>query len=422
MKTNKQHKQIRDIFRTQKFVDLQSVADEFGVTLPEFISHMCTEPELYRGGKMVDNMWTTKDDNKNWFLEIGRAFTGSDGIFRFKRGEFAEASDFAKVAKKIKGKDYHISVYWHDQHWLDGKNDTYIKPRYVYIELDRGTLQDAIVDAEKIVRSLSNKASYFEDGIYTWYSGNKSIHIGLDPRLFGSPETNARQTAGKGGVYYNIANMIAGWVRLGRFFDPWMVPVEKCIETYAVKYGKLPPNDPQLVRQAIESFDPNLYNLNSLIREPKCIHRKTQNPKTPVMLSGGVMLPTLMFIPNNLPPKLLHVYLENYNRDIGEIRRKKTKSGSSLNDSFVTQYFDQYIEGFDADRVNSAGWVYECYSPFYDDHRPSVSVCIAKGEGCGSFKDFGNMDDDCDFVDFVKRIERLPNRQQAEKFIRKNSK
>lgn len=151
-----------------------------------------------------------------------------------------------------------------------------------------------------------------------------------------------------------------------------------------------------------------------MIRVPGSLHEKTGKAKLPVELPS--------FNPTNeeIKPYLLALTYAAW-----EPVRKREKKAKAVDvrkyDSFVISFFADHIEHFDPDDMNSAGWVHTLPSPFYNDTNPDVSVCIDQDSSkFGSYRDFGNADDDTDFVGFVAKIIKK-SRRAALDYIRAKS-
>jgi hypothetical protein len=336
-------------------------------------------------------------DTHKWWYEYGYGFTNEKDERQFKRHITGRADQVSERLEKWSGKpDRHMSVFMHDGKWKKNFNDRNAKVRcpFIYLELDRGgDLEKAVEDADRFLAQFP-----VHDGVQLWHSGNTSIHIGIPSILFGDPIGVNTKVCGRGKLYYNLARMAGGNIRFDNdYFDPHMNKVEECNLEYERIYGKTPPDDPQRVRQGLEHFDPNIFYMNSMIRMPGTIHEKTEKEKT------TVDFPSLR--PGGDPkPWLLHWSYLAW-EPIRKPGRKVKQVDVRKYDSFVIQFLLEHIRDLDPDRMNSAGWVHSLPSPFYEDTNPDVSVCVdPESKKFGHYKDFGNEDDNCDFVGFVSRI------------------
>lgn len=393
---------------------LDYLADQWKCGIQDIVELLCIHYHDFPTVIFDDlGVYLNYRDTQQWYYEYGYGFT-VDGERKFKRHIVGKSQHVDKKLRTSQSKpDQHMSVFMHDNKWKKNYNDKYSKVRagYLFLELDRaGDLNKAAEDADTFLKRFP-----YHRGIVTWFSGNTSIHIGIPTQYFGDPIGTNTKVCGRGKLFYNLAQMIGQDIRFDtNGFDPHMAEVSDCMELYEEIYGKTPPDDPQYVRQSLEQFDPNLYNMNSMIRMPGSVHEKTGKPKEPVTLPS--------FNPENehIKPYLLALtYLgwepvKRPGRSIQAVDVRKY-------DSFVIRFFIEHIEEFDPDNVNSAGWVHTLPSPFYNDTNPDVSVCIdPDSDKFGSYRDFGAEDDNTDFVGFVARIIKK-SRRAAMDYIKQKS-
>lgn len=376
---------ILDYIRKTNHLYLPRVAQDLGVSI-EQVTQMIVDNNIR--GRMIGKVYTLNPVEINWYVEYCNT--------KYDRGNYVPTHKL----KFSKRKDQHHSVYYHDDKWKEYVQSTgklsattsLVTSPYVYLELDRESLDKAIEDAAKIYYGFE-----YNEAIQLFYSGNRSIHIAVDSTLFGMPVDEANKVTGIGKLYYNLAHKIAGDVRFGNgLIDSWTEPIETVYKVYQQTYGVTPP-DKQKARQRLENIDPNLFKLNSLIRQPYSIHEKTGKQKIPIcpvaLLAGDLVQAPLK--KTTMPPHLLHWVYECY-----EPKLKKPKPQKFHNETFIIETFSNYIEGFDPSDANEHGYCGDYYSPFYEDSNPSVRVNI----NTGYYYDFGMPDHQFDFVSFLKEI------------------
>lgn len=353
-------------------------------------------------------------ETQQWYYEVaqGKETNGKKWFNRHNYIEVEQSADF--ITEHAGLPDWHMSAYQHDNKWIKDFNDKNSKVRvpYIYIELDReGDLDWAIEDAYKIIQRFP-----FQRGVTAWWSGNTSIHIGIPSVYFGNPTCTNCKSTGRGKLYYNLARKIAGSCRYPNGgFDPHLASLQQCERIWSTVFTEPIPDDPQRLRQLLEHFDPNIYYFNSMIRLPESKHPSDRGCKTIINFpdhdpdSGPEIKPYLLdwtyecWKPVNPPQaNVKHVDVTDQ-------------------ESFVLDFYMQHVEGFDPEAANHQGWVTNCYSPFYDDGNPDVSICVdSEHPKFGKFHDFGNPDDNCDFVQFVSRITGW-SRRKSLTYIRNQS-
>lgn len=399
--------------KRNRILKLDYLAEEWNCEIQDIVNLICENYQDFDNVKF-DNLAVYLDynDTEQWWYEYGKGFINENDERQFKRHEKGKVDKIAnKIAKSQNKKDQHISVFQHDRKWFKRYNDPNSKVRasFVYLELDReGDLQKAIEDTDFFLQNFP-----LHEGIGIWFSGNSSVHIGIPTAYFGDPIGVNTKVCGRGKLFYNMAANTCRNIRFPNSdllgFDPYFSTAEECMERFEELYDKTPPNDPQYVRQSLEQFDPNLFYMNSMIRMPDTLHEKTGKPKELINDQFSSFHPG-----NHIKPWLLAITYLSW-----EPQKKPGRTVRTIDvrgyDSFVIKFFFEHIADFDPDNINSAGWVHSLPSPFYEDHNPDVSVCIdPDSERFGSFRDFGNEDDNTDFVGFVSRIIKRSRRYALE--------
>jgi hypothetical protein len=344
---------------------------------------------------------------------------------RFKRGKYCREESIAGVIhtqSKDPRKDQHMSTFAHCQKWkkhLDRKGSVKgvgphkVYSPYVYVELDRDSLEEAMYDAWLIARNFP-----YPQHMRFWHSGNKSIHIGVDSRLFGSPVGWAKDMAGRGKLYYNLAHKVAGDLRHNNgLSDPYFAPRDEVREVYKETFGRdIEDGEGKFLeaRKESENLDPSLFSPNSLIRMPYSIHEKSNGQKIEVSLDGLMnmeLVPSTRKVEKNLRPFLLDWSFECMEAKERPHTRKQFVTDSGM----VTAVYSKYIEGFAERDTNSDGFISGLFNPLYKDTRPSCSVNLTTGE----MHDFGSGET-YDLPDFLGEIKGI-GRKKAKAIIQKEN-
>jgi hypothetical protein len=348
---------------------------------------------------IVDNMVYLTQPNKLWFYEVCDT--------KYMRGEYLRADLLSSFTKQNKKEDQHISVFAKDQSWVNQIKETgsikkaansQVKAESIWIELDRkfeGGYDQAFAEAWRFYRKFE-----YKDHIRLWTSGNNSVHIEVDGKLFGSPQGQAHLLCGIDRWVYRLGTRLFGQQRhtsLG-YVDPWVDDTDKVQEAYRTLGRTIHPK----YKQELENVDPNIYHFNSLIRAPWSIHETGKGTKC--ILHGPDKFP-------DIPPYLMWIYIEESLRP----RKKKKHVDCGADSSYIIQEFND-IEGFDPDDADSEGWVQKLHNAFYDDQRPSLSVNI----NTGLFWDFGDPDYQFGFVEYLMNKYSI-TKEQAESMIHDNA-
>lgn len=393
---------------------LDYLADKWNCEIRNLAELICDHSNRF--GEIVfadEAVYLDYQDNEQWYYEVGNGRT-TNGKRWFDRHHHIESHEIVSFIEEHEGlRDWHMSAFQHCNKWRKDFSDPHSQVRtpYIYLELDRGgDLDKAIEDAHQIITSFP-----FPRGVVAWWSGNTSIHIGIPSEYFGNPTCTNRKVCGRGKLFYNLARLCVGSARYdNESFDPHLSTVDQCKQEWQRLFGEAPVDDPQELRQTLEHFDPNIYYLNSMIRLPYSRHENGEQ-KIEVDIPDHD--------PDSGPP--IKPYLLDWTYQAWEVITPPGRSRSVTDvtefDSFVAEFYMDHVEGFDPDQMNYQGWVTNCYSPFYEDHNPDVSICIdTDHKTFGKYHDFGNPDDNCDFVGFVSRITGF-SRRKSLTFIRKNS-
>jgi hypothetical protein len=394
-------KDIIEYTRKVKQIYLPYLWDKWGVE-PEEFSKAFASAKIK--GRMVDNLFhLNPPESPDWYEVCDT---------KYKRGKYIHRNQLVKHFLNNQKKDQHYSVYGHDKNWIENFTrsgsvscrNTYVAADWIYLELDREEVQKAYDDANFILFNFA-----YPDITKLFHSGNRSIHIQISTKVFGSPMGLQESVSGFGKLFYNLAHKIAGDARHNNgLVDPWTMNEETIKEEYETLFKTKVPNDIQSIRQSLETIDPNLFNVNSLIRSPFSIHEKTGKKKLPVDIQTQkpTVNPKLILDFDHKFPYLIHWVYECYQPVI----RKKTYKTLTDNEDYICEVYSKYLDDFSPSDADSKGFVNGLYSPFYDDSHPSVAINIFNG----MYKDFGNPLDTYSLEEFIARVQNITIEQAKE--------
>ena len=375
------------------------IYEDFGISPEEFTELMVKIwPEL-PNPVVYENRIMTAHENPAKYYEVCDT--------KYRRGATVLDNQIDTHSLLHQKEDQHISVFRHDKAWLDNVTltktvtctNTIVSPEYIYLELDRDSIDESIEDAIKIYERFPAR-----EAMRFWYSGNRSIHIEVDAQVFGGIIGLQSKISGIGRLVYNLAHKVAGDVRYGNgTADIYTLPINEAKAIYYDTFGLIPDEDIQKVRAKLENIDPNLYRVNSLIRQPWSYHEKTGKQKTLVSVKdmerrdlGPKDKNKLAF----LRKKPYICSMLHWAFECSTPKLKPKPKQSFHNENLVVQEFSKHIEGFDPTTANERGYVDGLYSPFYADSNPSVGVNIRTGY----YTDFGEPTHFFDFYEFYSRI------------------
>lgn len=348
---------------------------------------------MFPEAHMENNLLNLQHRPKEWHVEVCWG--------KYHRGNTLPSTDLDKKLYGNGKEDLHVSVFEHDSAWKKQASKGsvaglkgWIRASSIWIELDRkadGGFKKALRDAETFLENFPHT-----NHVRLWHSGNQSVHIEINGALFGNPSGRADVLAGRGRYIYNLAHDLFGSIRHpGGPVDPWLNRKEA--QAYWTSLGK-PLHEG--FQQDLENIDPNIYGVNSLIRAKWSKHEK-----------GGIkriLVGPEVFEP--VAPHMIHTYIKAC-----EIRKKQVAIPTIEYDEDIVQMEFSDIPGFDPDNADSEGWVRDLLNPFYDDHKPSLSVNIYDGR----FWDFGDPNYQFGFVKYVM-IKYNWSYEQATKHIEQN--
>jgi hypothetical protein len=362
---------IKEYLRLHRIVIPSIYIKKYGVDKQAFYDEL----KLVNGIRFVDGSFTMDHNDPMMVIET---------MHNFKRGQYVYLNEYLNYCNKPKGEDQHVGVFAHDMSWVERYRETgsvskagrFVYPPILWLDIDRKAntrseaLKISLDQAEKIVAKLPK-------GSYTVFSsGNKGAHIAVSTRLFGRPSGSRTELTGRGKLFYNLAHRLAGDARWDNgMYDPHMATDEMVIEKYLEL--NLPYVDISLMRQELETIDPNLYGSNSTIRAPHSIHEKSGLYKH---TQFGASFEEVFNYSG--PPELIH-WVISANQPVA--RPNRYESIPISHRKIDRLYNEMFGEQWDPSRE----WVDKLHNPFYDDHNPSVSV----NSETGFFKDFGAESD-----------------------------
>lgn len=330
---------------------------------------------------------------KKFYYEVvdTRYYEDSNGETRkaFNRGKVC---GYTKINKVIGYQYYHptidkhFSAFAHGNKWAghvfkEGeitKKQTLVKTPYVWIELDRESLERSFEDAWQIATNFD-----YPQAMRFWHSGNTSIHIGVDSRLFGFPVDNEIKVCGRGKLFYNLAHKIVGDVRWKNgLVDPYYEDRKTLAGYYKWTFDEeMPTEESEFMqaRQRLENTDPSVYKMNSLLRMPNSIHEKSGNPKIELTIDDLANYRLKGRRPQktvDIRPHLFHWTFDCYKK-----KKKPVKEGYEINVDANTamRMYNDLIPDFDLNGSNRNGYVTGLYNPLYKDTNASVSVNVENG-------------------------------------------
>lgn len=338
------------------------------------------------------------------------------------RGNYIREDKLPTYIETNRKENQHQSVFKHDTSWSQNVkqtgsvscSNTIVGLDWLPIELDRESLTKAMLDAAKIYTQFP-----YQNRMKLWYSGNKSIHIMVHTSLFGNIYGDQEQITGMGKLCYRIAERICGDVRYGNgLTDPYFLKRNEVYTAYANTFKERPDlkRRAQDYKQKLENFDPNLFNVNSLIRLPYSKHERGKKYKT--LLSINDLLNKE--ISQNKTQESLDIvdknpYLIHWVHELYKPKRKEAKENIiPIEDKGKIQRVLDEIFGdeIEYEMANHNGWINNLLSPFYDDDRASVAVNIKRGY----YKDFGEPDDTFDLYELYSKFKGISKRK-AKKII-----
>jgi hypothetical protein len=403
-------KELKQYTKKVKELSLPYLWKKWGVEPEVLTNSICELWETFENPHMVDELLKLNVDSEPRFREICDT--------KYKRGKHIENINLHKYQEHNIKEDQHQSVYLHDERWVKnyketGKvscSNTNVMIDTLWLELDRTELRKARDDVLSFMLMFPHESYY-----RVFYSGNRGFHIQVDGTIFGSPIGSQHKLTGIGKLAYNLAHETFGDIRHNNDIkDVWLLSRGKLYKTYYDTFGVIPDTSDEMLqktKQELENIDPNIYYVNSLIRQPYSIHEKSGNKKSLVniydLTSENYNTNKKILDFNNKKPYLIHrVY------DCLEPRVKFVKSYDNYdNEDEIINFYGNIFNYFDPEDANNDGWVNNLYSPFYEDTSPSVAVNIKTGH----YKDFGELTHSFSIFEVYSKIYKTSIKTAKEK-------
>jgi hypothetical protein len=350
---------------------------------------------------VIDNgKIASKQPNQTWYYEYLPS--------QYVRGRYIDevyVGNYSNPDSAHTGKvDQHMSVFAHDDHWVEhitntGKvgnvKDSLVKLDWLWIEIDGDDIGRSMYIARQII--ANGPLRNYMANIRVFWSGNRSIHIAVDGQLFGNLRGSQDWLAGDGKVAYQIAHRLVS--HMSDITFPYLEDIEYLKEVANKQRVHIP--DHGELRKHFEVIDPNLYRVNSTIRLTGSVHPKTNKPKVEIGVSNLFRnhIEYQQYKPCFTPPNLLYLVKESLTPIV---TKNKSYSKHFINLS-ANEYEVIYSKYMSLDGYQSGDWINKLYSPFYEDHNPSVAIDLSSG----TYKDFGNPSDTFSVEEFVSKIENV---------------
>lgn len=410
---NKIDGEVLKIINKTKEVYIPELANILSIEKDTVTQSICNVWEYLDNPFMYNNMLVISKKEPSVYYEF------CDG--QKNRGGVVHKDLINEHIESHQKEDQHISVYMHDENWVENlkkTNSVSIKHtklgiEWIPLELDRESIEKSVEDAITIYTSFP-----YKDRIRMYFSGNRSIHVMIHSSIFGNIYGD-ESIAGIGKLVHNLAVRLADDCRYKNKytsvdFDESNVVYKKYYETFGV-LPKTGPAHLQEVRQKLQNIDPNLFNINSTIRQPLSTHHKTGKQKVNLNIKDLLFRNFEHSIENNVIDR--KPYLIGWVDEEFETKRKRKSVKPFKNKSVIEAVFSDIFEDFDPDNAGATGWVGNLSSPFYDDGKPSVCVNVERG----FYKDFGDPDQTYGLLELVAKYYEV-DIEEANKILKEYEK
>jgi len=369
------------------------------VTMDDTIEVLCELWFDFENPRVVDNLIHFRLEPKPMFVEICDT--------KFNRGRAIPINALNSYCEMNQKKDQHIGLYSHDKKWMEGVKEKgrvsgmtggFLGLPALWLELDRKTADNNSNLNKAISDALDIKDKFKVDSDCTvWWSGNNSTHISINPHLFGNPLISPERSS-KYGVISELAHRIAGDVRYHNGVTNIHRESKQFVkELFMMYHGETKVKDHQFMAQVLENIDIQIYNVNSLIRQPYSYHEKG-GQKIEIARSGRMLKSSNKLDFDKIPPYFIKAWLEAYKASGKDTVRRPTKNLKTYSDNEIARFYSKIIPDFDLDHDDGSGWAGPYYNPFYEDSSPSCYVDVETGY----FKDHGTEDYSLKFNDVKK--------------------
>lgn len=402
-------KDLVEYFRQNEETFLPYVADKFGMSMSELQVELGEMWHIFHNPHMIDNLFHTNAPTQKWYFEVCNT--------PYKRGRSIPFENAQEHWRTNQRENQHMSVFAHDKQWRDNAirtgsvscYDTQLFVPWLWVELDRkdhkkvGDINKAIIDALKI------KSKFSKDCI-VYSSGNKSTHILINGSVIARPILSQKNN----GIINRVIHRIVDNIRFGigeadvSVYSPARLrehfqacyPEVTVFEQREVEGMNLSdyPNvfvwDTDTARSSTENLDSNIYNVNSLIRQPWSIHESGGHKKVPIDRRGHFTYGYKPFKFENNPPMFLDLYYEEW-----EDKKAKQFIDNGEPKGYIEEYYAKFYPEITEMQPNAQGWVGKFYSVLYDDTNAGVSINLSNGY----HKDHGSEEFSMTMDEFKKR-------------------
>lgn len=396
--------QFSNYVRTVKELYLPYVAEKFNIPLSGVVNLICDLWDTFDNPHMVDNMLVLDYPQKKWYYEVCDT--------PYKRGKSISIDLLDEYMRRNQRTNQHISVFAHDELWKENViqtgspscKGTLLYGKWFWIELDRkdynkeASFQKAVTDAMVIKNRLGDQAIVMT-------SGNQSTHIVINGELFGNPIISQHNND----IFKRIAHEIAGNVRFGfgsanvysLYPKELKEHFQKCYPNTVIADSNPDDNpnifvwDDQIACSSTENIDPNIYNVNSLIRQPYSIHESGKHKKVVVNNKQFQYGYKPIIFPKTKPTLLKLWY------DLWEQKEVKKTVDTLIESSYFVERYSQWYPDIVDMRPNEHGYVGKFHSVLYDDGNAGVDINVRTGY----HKDHGSPKYSVSFDEFIMLME-----------------
>jgi len=397
---------LSNYLRNTKSVYFPKLCDKFGYSPRKAITELS---KYWNRLHLFDNMIMWGKDTNRWYYEVCDT--------KYDRANYIPAQTIQPFWNGNRKEDQHYSTFAHNDKWVDNIKQngsvscehTLVKAPLLWIEIDRkdpygnANFQKSLNDGNKLkknfLREYKRRGGQNPENVcWVFTSGNNSTHVAINCSLFGSPITR-QKWCGRGKPWYNLAHKIADDLRFDNgLIDPYFEDPEYVKSFFVLEYGK-EPEDKQMMLQAMENIDPNIYSVNSLIRLPWSIHEKSGLPKS-LYKNDFIYRPQALNITDE-PPLFLDWWIDSF-KTKEKPRKKKVSLDNNIDSSYIEEVYSRYYPEIRNMIPDSDGWVGRFHSKFYSDGNPDVTINLENGY----HHDFGSHVYSLTFNEFLAEVKQ----------------
>lgn len=393
---------MRDYIKQNSVLHPPYIADKFSVYIGDVYSALIDMWYMFPNPRIYNNILYTNYENSRWVYEVCDT--------PYNRGRYIEMKDLQTYWNKNKKENQHYSMFAHDEHWVTNLKrtgsvsctNTKLYCPLLWIEMDRKdyrkrpNLQKALKDAVQLKRNIQ-ELSDPQDTVWAFTSGNNSSHVAVNGSIFGNPIVDQEYVK----VFYYLALKLTRDLRFAnRVLDPYRLSKDQLEFELQLAYPEMVIGgegetgfewDSQTACSALENIDPNIYRVNSLIRQPFSVHESSGRSKS--LLDSKV---TLLHLKQH-KPYLLHLWFEAWE----QLDKKPEKVFAKVYESsYIIEKYLPYYPDINKIEPDHNGWVGPFHSVLYNDSNPSVYINLDNGY----HQDFGNTYNSITLKEFFRRI------------------